>query len=104
MLLVYRASRPHISELGKTPGDPHRWSDLERNPDDTRVPGVVVLRVEAGLFFANADHVRQAVRHAAAKEGTRAVILDAETVAFIDVTAADMLATLTGELASEGVC
>ncbi len=103
VLLVYRASRPHISELGKTPGDPHRWSDLERNPDDTRVPGVVVLRVEAGLFFANADHVRQAVRHAAAKEGTRAVILDAETVAFIDVTAADMLATLTGELASEGV-
>ncbi len=103
VLLVYRASQPHISELGKTPGEPHRWSDLERNPDDTRVPGVVVLRVEAGLFFANADHVRQAVRHAAANEGTRAVILDAETVAFVDVTAADMLATLTGELAADGV-
>jgi SulP family sulfate permease len=103
VLLVYRASQPHISELGKTPGDPHRWSDLERNPDDTRVPGVVVLRVEAGLFFANADHVREAVREAAAREGTRAVVLDAETVAFIDVTAADMLATLTGELAATGV-
>src|SRR6478735_5665932 len=66
VLLVYRASRPHISELGKTPGDPHRWSDLERNPDDARVPGIVVMRVEAGLFFANADHVREAVRKAAA--------------------------------------
>jgi anti-anti-sigma factor len=62
-----------------------------------------VLRVEAGLFFANADHVREAIRHAAAKEGTRAIVLDAETVAFIDVTAADMLATLTGELAATGV-
>jgi len=103
VLLVYRASRPHISELGKTPGDPHRWSDLERNPDDARVPGIVVMRVEAGLFFANADHVREAVRKAAAIEGTRAVVLDAETVAFIDVTAADMLTTLTEELAAEGV-
>jgi|KBSMisStaDraftv2_1062788.scaffolds.fasta_scaffold03038_10 high affinity sulfate transporter 1 len=103
VLLVYRASRPHISELGKTPGDPHRWSDLERNPDDARVPGIVVMRVEAGLFFANADHVREAVRKAAATDGTRAVVLDAETVAFIDVTAADMLTTLTEELAAEGV-
>ena len=42
-------------------------------------------------------------REAAATEGTHAVILDAETVAFIDVTAADMLATLTGELAAMGV-
>jgi len=103
VLLVYRASRPHVSELGKTPGDPHRWSDLARNPDDRRVPGIVVLRVEAGLFFANADHVRAVVRAAAAAEGTRAVVLDAETVAFIDVTAADMLATLSDELAALGV-
>jgi len=43
------------------------------------------------------------VRKAAAIEGTRAVVLDAETVAFIDVTAADMLTTLTEELAAEGV-
>ena len=40
---------------------------------------------------------------AAATDGTRAVVLDAQTVAFIDVTAADMLATLTEELAAEGV-
>lgn len=53
-------------------------------------------------LFANADHVREAVRDAATKEGTRAVVLDAETVAFIDVTA-DMLATLAGELAADGV-
>jgi anti-anti-sigma factor len=92
-----------VSELAKTPGDPHRWTDVARNPGDERVPGVIVLRVEAGLFFANADHVRSAVRSAAAREGTRAVVLDAETVAFIDVTAADMLETLSEELAAGGV-
>ena len=103
VLLVYRASRPRVSELARSPGDPHRWTDLARNPDDERVPGIVVLRVEAGLFFANADYVRTGVRQAAAREGTRAVVLDAQTVAFIDVTAADMLATLSEELAALGV-
>jgi MFS superfamily sulfate permease-like transporter len=88
-----------VSELARSPGDPHRWTDLARNPDDERVPGIVVLRVEAGLFFANADYVRTGVRQAAARKGTRAVVLDAQTVAFIDVTAADMLATLSEELA-----
>jgi anti-anti-sigma factor len=92
-----------VSELARSPGDPHRWTDLARNPDDERVPGIVVLRVEAGLFFANADYVRTGVRRAAAREGTRAVVLDAQTVAFIDVTAADMLATLSEELAALGV-
>ncbi len=103
VLLVYRASRPRVSELAKSPGEPHRWTDLARNPHDERVPGIVVLRVEAGLFFANADFVRTVVRKAAAREGTRAVVLDAQTVAFIDVTAADMLATLSDELAALGV-
>jgi sulfate permease, SulP family len=103
VLLVYRASRPRVSELVRSAGVPHRWSDIARNPGDERIPGVVVLRVEAGLYFANADHVRSAVRRAAAREGTRFVVIDAETVAFIDVTAADMLETLSDELEDEGV-
>jgi len=103
VLLVYRASRPRVSELARSPGEPHRWTDVARNPDDERVPGIVVLRVEAGLFFANADFVRSVVRKSAARKGTRAVVIDAQTVAFIDVTAADMLVTLSEELAALGV-
>jgi SulP family sulfate permease len=102
VLLIYRASRPHISELGRTAVEPYQWGDLARNPGQV-VPGLVVLRVEAGLFFANADHVRNVVRAAAAREGTRAVLLDAESIAFIDVTAAEMLATLTDELTARNV-
>jgi high affinity sulfate transporter 1 len=103
LLLVYRASSPNVAELARTPDEPYRWTDVVRSPGDQREPGIVVLRVEAGLFFANADHVRQAVRAAAAREGTQAVILDAETVPFIDVTAAEMLATLAEELDRQGV-
>jgi sulfate permease, SulP family len=103
LLLVYRASDPHIAVLGKVPGTPGQYSDLERHPDNQQLPGIVILRVESGLFFANADAVRQSVRAHAATKGTRAVVLDAETVPAIDVTAAHMLAELTQSLEREGV-
>jgi SulP family sulfate permease len=60
-----------------------------------------VLRVESGLFFANADYVRAAVL--AAAKGKSAVILDCETVPFVDVTAGRMLDELTAHLQDRGV-
>jgi sulfate permease, SulP family len=67
------------------------------------LPGIVILRVESSLFFANADAVSQRVRAHAAQAGTRVVVLDAETAPTIDVTAVHMLAELTQSLEREGV-
>jgi SulP family sulfate permease len=103
LLLIYRASHPHIAVLGKVPGTASQYGDLERHPDNQQLPGIVILRVESGLFFANADAVRQSVRAHAATKGTRVVVLDAETVPAIDVTAVHMLAELTQSLEREGV-
>ena len=102
LLLIYRASHPHIAVLGKVPGTTGQYGDLERHPDNQQLPGIVILRVESGLFFANADAVRQRVRAHAAQGGTRVVVLDAETAPTIDVTAV-MLAELTQSLEREGV-
>jgi anti-anti-sigma factor len=102
VLLLYRASRPHIAILGRDPGGTGRWSDLTRNPDNTDVPGIVVLRPESGLFFANADAIRTAVLDHVA-EGTRAIVLDAETVPTIDVTATSMLVELAADLKQDGI-
>jgi anti-anti-sigma factor len=66
------------------------------------VPGIVVLRPESGLFFANADAVRDRIRHAA-RPRTTGIVLDAETMPFIDVTAATMLHELVGDLEREGI-
>jgi SulP family sulfate permease len=61
-----------------------------------------VLRPGSGLFFANADAIRQAVRdHTGA--GTRAIVLDAETVPTIDVTAVAMLVALAADLRDGGI-
>ena len=93
MLLVYRASRPNVAVLGRTAGPDPAWVDLARHPAAEPVAGVEVVRVEAGLFFANAD--LSAPGSAGSGVGDpRAVVLDAETSPSIDVTAAQMLADL----------
>jgi anti-anti-sigma factor len=101
LLLLYRASRPHVALLGRAPGD-GQWSDVERHPENTTEPGIVVLRPESGLFFANADAIRDAIR-AQVADGTRAIVLDAETVPSIDVTAVDMLVASARDLRRDGI-
>jgi Sulfate permease and related transporters (MFS superfamily) len=101
LLLLYRSSRPVVSELGRLPGDGH-YAALDRHPESRRVPGVAVLRVEGGIYFANTDRIRTEVRAAAARTGVKAVVVDAETVPFVDVSAVRMLDALAAELEAGG--
>jgi sulfate permease, SulP family len=102
VLLVYRASRPHVATLGRVRGRRDHWVDVERHPEDEAPPGLVVLRVEGGLFFANAEHVRATVLDRV-DEDTKAVVLDAQTMPFVDVSAARMLRELADDLQRRGV-
>ncbi|WP_454042096.1 SulP family inorganic anion transporter [Cellulosimicrobium sp. Marseille-Q8652] len=105
LLLLGRASRPHVARLVRS-GE-GVWVDEDRRaalgrPAGEHVPGVLVVRVESGLFFANADTVRAAVRGLAEAERPRTVVLDTETVPFLDSAAAEMLVTLRTDLARTG--
>ena len=66
LLLLYRASKPNVAELGRVEGSVAQYADRDRHPQNRAVPGVPVLRVEAGLFFANAEAVRAAIKEHAA--------------------------------------
>ena len=79
------------------------WHSIRRYPEGTQVPGVVVFRWEAPLFFANAGQFRQEIRSMARKPDVRWVIIQCEAVTDIDVTAADMLERLDKELNAQGV-
>jgi anti-anti-sigma factor len=103
LLLLYRASRPPVVELGRVLGASGHFSDLDRHPENRQVEGIVVLRIEGGLFFANATRTAAAIRSAAGRDDIHAVVVDAETVPFIDVTAAQILEQLAEELRAEGV-
>ncbi len=102
LLLLYRSSRPVVSELGQLPGNGH-FTALDRHRDSRRIPGVVVLRVEGGVCFANAERIRSTVERAAGRDGATAVVIDAETVPFVDVSAVRILDQLAGELEACGV-
>ena len=102
MLLIYRSSRPNLAVLGRVAED-GRWEDVARHPSARQERDVVVLRPESGLYFANADTVRDRILDAARLEDVVRVVLDAETVPFIDVTAARMLEDVAAQLATEGV-
>jgi SulP family sulfate permease len=102
LLLLYRASRPYVATLGRVPGS-EQYGDVRRHPENRPPDGVPVLRVEGGVYFANADAIRGHIMRAASADGVRAVVLDAGTIPFVDVTAARMLGELAGDLRRRGI-
>jgi sulfate permease, SulP family len=103
LLLLYRASAPHVAQLGRVPGTTDQYGDLRRHPENRSPEGVVILRIEAGLFFANADAVRKRIMGAAALPGVHAIVLDGEAMPFIDLTAARRLEEVAGDLDRRGI-
>ena len=103
LLLIYRASRPYVAVLGRTPGPGGAHHDIERYHDARVEEAVIVLRIESGLYFANAENVRSRIVEAAAADGVRAVVIDAETAPFVDVSAARMLVAVHDELRANGI-
>ena len=94
-----RSWRPHKAVLGK-PDGVDGFHDLERYPDAQQIAGLLLLRWDAPLFFANANIFRKFVREqvAAASPTPSWVIIAAEPITDVDATAADMLVDLDEEL------
>ena len=100
---VRRAWRPHDAILGRARGV-KGYHDLARYPGALQVPGLVLFRWDAPLFFANADGFRERVLEAvhAAETPTRWVVVAAEPITDVDTTAAEMIQELDVELAARG--
>ncbi len=96
--------RPHYAVLGRVKGI-RGYHDIKRYPDARLIPGVVLLRWDAPLFFANAELFRQRVLEAVARSPApvRRIIIAAEPVTSIDVTSADMLAELEQTLRGSSI-
>jgi MFS superfamily sulfate permease-like transporter len=81
------------------------YHDIGRYPDARQIPGLVLFRWDAPLFFANAELFKECVLGAVAKAPSpvRWVVVAAEPVTSVDVTAADFLAELAEALQKDGV-
>jgi len=91
--------RPYHAVLGRVNGL-RGYHDVKYHPDARRIPGLVLFRWDAPLFFANAELFHQRLLEAVAQSPTpvRRIIVAAEPVTSIDVTSADMLAELDQHL------
>ena len=103
---VRRAWRPHDAILGRADGV-KGYHDLARYPDAKQVPGLLLFRWDAPLFFANADTFRERIivlvdEALAANIPLKWVVIAAEPVTDVDTTAAEMLEELDKELATRG--
>jgi SulP family sulfate permease len=102
--LVRRAAHPHDAVLGRLRGRPG-YRDIEHRPDSETLPGLIIYRVDAPLFFANARFLRERVDKLiqAAKAPVRMVVLDCGAMFDLDVTGADTLEELEHELGGQGI-
>ncbi len=102
--LVWHAWRPYSAVLGRVQ-NLKGYHDVTRYPQAKRIPGLVLFRWDAPLFFANAEAFRERVLAAVAESPAppRWVVVAAEPVTDMDVTAADVLAELDNELTTAGI-
>jgi len=101
---LWDAWRPHSAVLGRAEGI-KGYHDISRYPQARLIPGLVLFRWDAPLFFANAELFQERVIAAAEKSPTpvRWVVVAAEPVTSVDVTAADVVAELDRVLREAGI-
>jgi high affinity sulfate transporter 1 len=105
VFVVYKSSRPHLSSLGQIPGTPSAYSDLNRHPENTAIPGIVILRLDAPIYYANALTVRERAKAliAQSQPPIRGVVLDSAGQDELDITSTDVLKSLLVELKGKGI-
>jgi len=96
--------RPHSAVLGD-PEEVEGYHDVTRYPNARRLPGLLLFRWDAPLFFANAEYFSQHILDAIAASPTpvRRVIIAAEPITSVDVTSSDALAELDAKLQAQGI-
>ncbi|MFD6513799.1 SulP family inorganic anion transporter [Rhodococcus sp. NPDC060176] len=102
--VIAQVWQPHRTELVET-GDLAGFHDVERHPDGHRIPGLVLVRFDAPLFFANGEIFDEYVRSVVAKapDPVEWVVIAAEPITGLDTTAVDELVDLDTFLEGKGI-
>ena len=105
LMLLGRASQPHVAFLGRIPGTKN-YSDIARHPENEPLSNLLAFRPEAPLLYINSDAVREAVLNrldAAGASNIRTVVCDLSASPYIDLAGSQMLHQLFGELAQRRI-
>jgi MFS superfamily sulfate permease-like transporter len=104
LVLLWNAWHPYFAVLARVDGA-KGYHDITRHPEGRRVPGLVLFRWDAQLFFANGEIFKEQVQSAiaTAPTPTRRLVVVADAITDIDLTAADMLVSLHRDLKQQGI-
>jgi len=103
LLVIYQSSRPHTAITGRLPGT-SVYRNVDRHPDALVTAAVVVYRLDASLYFANAPFFRDEIEDIVSNDQeVRIIIIDAYPINRIDATGAQMLNELILDLRSRNV-
>jgi MFS superfamily sulfate permease-like transporter len=105
LLLVYRASRPTFSVMGADRSVPGAYEDVERHSNARPIPGVLVVRPDMPLFYANAQALRDTVTEMVrrTRPPVHRLILDLDANDALDITTSEALGKLMRELGNRQV-
>jgi len=104
LMLTYRTSHPEGAVLGQLPGT-EAYRDVRRHPEARTFPGLLIWRVGGDLFFASVGHLDAGLKAALAapRPPAKHLLMDADSVNFIDASACDALLNLIKQLQSQGI-
>jgi SulP family sulfate permease len=104
VVVLRQSSRPHTAILGRVPGTT-AFRNVERSPEVVTTPGIVVLRIDAPLYFANAEFLKEKLRRVEDGEhgALRVLVLDASSVNDLDSSADQALHEIADDFASRGI-
>jgi len=105
VFVIYRTSKPHVASLGRVPGEPGAYSDLSRHPENESIPGTLIVRPDAQLYYANAQTFRNIVREMIDRSPVplHSLILDVSAQDELDFTTTQMLVQLVKQLQTMGI-
>jgi SulP family sulfate permease len=104
IFIVYRASRPYIALVGRAPGSPTEFGDVTRHPEYEQIPGLMIVRLDAPLYFLNAGVAQISIREMAAAQPTpHALLIDLAASSDLDIPTMDLIADVVGKLRARGV-
>ena len=103
--LVYRFSRIDLEVMGRVPDEKAAWGSIRNHPERRTYDGIVVVRLDAPLFWANASDACDGVlaRVQEAGDDVRAVLVDLEATSQLDTTSIDALELLLQRLGDRGI-
>ncbi len=104
LMLIYRTSHLQGAVLGQLPGE-EAYRDIRHHPEAITFPGLLIWRIGGELFFASVGHLDEGLKAAVASSRPPAkhVLLDANSVDFIDTSACDALQISIKELQSQDI-